>query len=56
MRTDTVSSCFSYEFVCDNGNCINEAYVCDQDDDCQDGSDERNCSKFAAKTFLFLPS
>ena len=35
--------CFSSEFTCDNGKCINKEYQCDNVDDCSDGSDEDNC-------------
>ncbi|XP_063689128.1 very low-density lipoprotein receptor-like [Bolinopsis microptera] len=29
---------------CSNGwQCVRDAYVCDEEDDCDDGSDENNC-------------
>ncbi|XP_017882745.1 low-density lipoprotein receptor 2-like, partial [Ceratina calcarata] len=35
--------CDQYEFLCDNGTCISEDRVCDDVDDCEDGSDESQC-------------
>ena len=35
--------CKTKEFQCLNGDCIPAAYVCDTDEDCQDGSDEIDC-------------
>ena len=35
--------CKTKEFQCLNGGCIPAAYVCDSDEDCQDGSDEIDC-------------
>ena len=42
----TVSTtCGSSDFTCDNGNCIDAVLKCDQENDCGDNSDERNCPK-----------
>ena len=38
-------TCLSDTFPCDNGACIPPAWECDQDNDCGDGSDERECRK-----------
>ena len=34
-------------FVCANLTCIPSLWRCDQDDDCGDNSDERNCRKYS---------
>lgn len=40
-------TCTSEEFACKNneGECIPLAWMCDQNNDCTDGSDEAACSK-----------
>lgn len=35
--------CEPNEFRCDNDRCVQKQWLCDGDDDCGDGTDERNC-------------
>lgn len=37
--------CKANEFVCSNGKCLRQEWVCDGDNDCGDGSDELRCGK-----------
>ena len=39
-------SCEPDQFRCGNGKCILNYYRCDNDTDCEDGSDELNCGKY----------
>lgn len=39
--------CFSNEFQCRDGGCINSYYRCDNINDCADKSDEFDCGKYA---------
>ncbi|CAL4061837.1 unnamed protein product [Meganyctiphanes norvegica] len=43
--TDKDISCPSGEFMCkdDSHKCIRDSWRCDDEDDCSDGSDEKNC-------------
>ena len=36
-------TCSDGEFHCDNGKCIKSSLTCNGDNNCVDGSDERNC-------------
>lgn len=36
--------CEPNEYQCDNKKCVMKTWRCDSDDDCGDGSDERNCA------------
>ena len=38
-------TCHDDEFTCDNKKCIPQAFHCDSDNDCDDGSDEKKCGK-----------
>jgi len=39
----TVETCPSNLFTCANGECVLQAWTCDGDMDCEDGSDEEGC-------------
>ena len=39
----STATCDSDEFTCDNRECIDQSYRCDQYDDCGDNSDEDGC-------------
>ncbi|GFT89374.1 low-density lipoprotein receptor-related protein 1B [Trichonephila clavipes] len=43
--TSKPKTCKDKEFKCGDGPCIDEKLVCDKRADCEDGSDERNCSR-----------
>uniref|UniRef100_A0A8C4EP09 Low density lipoprotein receptor b n=1 Tax=Dicentrarchus labrax TaxID=13489 RepID=A0A8C4EP09_DICLA len=41
----SAKQCNADEFQCANGQCISNSFVCDNDNDCSDGSDEASCPK-----------
>uniref|UniRef100_A0A8C4P9G9 LDL receptor related protein 8 n=1 Tax=Dromaius novaehollandiae TaxID=8790 RepID=A0A8C4P9G9_DRONO len=43
-RSPPEDTCSPNEFQCSNRTCISVIFVCDGDNDCGDGSDERKCS------------
>ena len=48
--------CLQDEFACSNGACLKKNWHCDGRDDCSDGSDEKNCSKFSCCCVSLLVS
>ncbi|CAH3167588.1 unnamed protein product, partial [Porites evermanni] len=38
-------TCKPEQFTCSNGQCIPQGWICDDSEDCVDGSDEQNCIK-----------
>lgn len=51
-------TCSEEEFTCNNNKCITKRWVCDQDNDCGDNSDELNCGKgshiFTRYDYIYL--
>ena len=39
----SAGNCYSYQFSCDNGDCVPDSYRCNDFDDCGDNSDEDGC-------------
>ena len=44
IREMTLSTCkFPFQFTCDTGHCVDINKRCDENEDCTDASDEKNC-------------
>lgn len=56
FQKDCEARCAQDQFQCHNNLCISAKWLCDGQEDCKTGEDERNCpgtgksSKFRAKT------
>jgi integrin beta 2 len=42
--------CLAGQFQCASGECIDAIFKCDSQQDCYDGSDEKNCRMYFFKT------
>lgn len=45
-------NCTADQFECANGLCIPKSWICDNDNDCKDYSDELNCTKIGYVNFF----
>jgi len=48
-----VEPCPDNLFTCGDGECALQAWTCDGDLDCEDGSDEEGCRMSQSLTYLF---
>lgn len=45
-------TCLIGQYQCDNGDCIDVIFRCDSQQDCFDGSDEKNCRMYIVDVFV----
>lgn len=44
MYLSLIAFCRSWDFQCDDGECIPDIFQCDGEQDCSSGEDEMNCT------------
>lgn len=44
MCLTLAKTCGADQFTCKSGECLAQFMICDNDNDCEDGSDEVNCT------------
>uniref|UniRef100_A0A8C8DGT3 Low density lipoprotein receptor a n=1 Tax=Oryzias sinensis TaxID=183150 RepID=A0A8C8DGT3_9TELE len=45
--------CLASDYRCENGQCVSASFVCDEDEDCDDGSDEASCPPITCSSASF---
>lgn len=50
------AACGADEFQCKNGECIQEEWTCDTENDCFDASDEAGCRELFATLIKIVPA
>lgn len=45
-------TCLIGQYQCDNGDCIDAIFRCDSQQDCFDGSDEKNCRMYTVDVLV----
>lgn len=50
------AACAEDEFQCKNGECIQEEWTCDTENDCFDASDEAGCRELFARLINIVPA
>lgn len=54
LTDTTITTCPPDYFLCPDHRCIHNSYVCDGDQDCLDGSDEKDCGRNLCNFALYL--
>ncbi|XP_023813791.1 low-density lipoprotein receptor isoform X2 [Oryzias latipes] len=55
VRTELMRGavCLASDLRCENGQCVSASFVCDEDEDCDDGSDEASCPPITCSSASF---
>uniref|UniRef100_A0AAY4BR96 Low-density lipoprotein receptor n=1 Tax=Denticeps clupeoides TaxID=299321 RepID=A0AAY4BR96_9TELE len=52
-RPEAEKRCTAHQFRCSSGQCVSASFVCDDDSDCDDGSDEASCQPATCSSVSF---